>query len=529
MSDMSEKTGPVGPWEKRESPKERRPGRLVTVFKAVVLLALVAVTAYGMLNRGLYADELWLPVAAGVLALMVVTLLVRGYYQDVPRIGWILVALMAALVGIKGLSLLWTLSEIETLKEFLRSSMYLGAFLMAMAALSSWRQVGSMMDAAMLVVAAVAGYGLLQKISPLQYPVYSVDDVSVDSTLDYSNTLATVLGMGVVLALVRLTQSNNVALRGLLAALILVFLTVLYLTASRGGIASLGVAVVLMLVLSNYRLQMAANLLLVSVPGAWLVWRMQGLGALWQADASDGQKLAAGVELRNDLLIALVVAFALQCGYALLVSRYDLTPLARRAIGGAFLALVAVAVLGGALLVADQYGGVGKAYDAILSDPRGDAGARQNLTSLSIGFREDYWKVAWEEWKQHPLTGTGAGTFQYTWFRERPVDAGVKQVHNLYLEQGTETGLFAFLAMVGFSGLLVGYTARQAWRSSGHRRLLLSGLVAAVVIYLLSSVIEWHWYLPPSTLLFFILSGVTVKMASWKEREPPEKPYEERG
>jgi len=526
---VSEKTGQVSVGEKRERPKERRPGRLVTVFKAVVLLALVAVTAYGMLNRGLYAEELWLPVAAGVLALMVATLLVRGYYQDVPRIGWALAALMGALVGIKGLSLLWTVSKIETLQELLRSSMYLAAFLMALAALASWRQVGPTMDAAVLVVTALAGYGLLQKTSPLQFPISSVDDVSVDSTLDYSNTLATVLGIGVALALARLTQSRNVAARGLLAALILAFLATLYLTASRGGIASLGVAVILMVVLSNYRLQMAANLLLVSVPGGGLIWRMQDLGALWQSEAPDAQKLAAGVELRNDLVISLVAAFALQCGYAILVRRYDLTSLARRAIGGAFLAAVAVAVLGGALLIVGQYGGVGKAYDAVLSDPQGDESARQRLASLSIGFREDYWKVAWEEWKEHPLTGTGAGTFQYTWLRERPVDASVKQVHNLYLEQGTETGLFAFLTLVGFSGLLVGYTVRETWRSSGHRRLLLSGLVAAMVIYLLSSVIEWHWYLPPSTLFFFVLSAVAVKLASWKEWDPPGKASEERG
>ncbi|MGI8911811.1 MAG: O-antigen ligase family protein [Rubrobacteraceae bacterium] len=504
-------------------PKERRPGRLVAVFKAVVLLALVAVTTFGMLNRGLYAPELWLPVAAGILALMFLTLLARGFYQDVPRIGWALVALMGALVGVKGLSLLWTVSEIATIEEVLRSSMYLAAFLMALAALSSGRQVGSMMDAAVLVTTTVAGYGLLQKISPLEYPVSSVDDVSVDSTLDYSNTLAAVLGIGIVLTLARLTQSRNVAIRGLLAALILAFLATMYLTASRGGIASLGIAGGVMVLLSNHRLQMVSNLLLVSLPGAWLVWRMQGLEALRQAGASDQQKLAAGLELRNDLVISLAAAFVLQCGYALFVNRYEITSQARRAIGGIFLAGAVVAVIGGALLVMDHYGGARQAYGALLSDPQGDESARQRLASLSIGFREDYWMVAWEEWKEQPLTGTGAGTFQYTWLRERPVDTGVKQVHNLYLEQGTETGLFAFLAMVGFAGLLLGYTAREAWRASGSRRLLLSGLVAAEVIYLLSSVIEWHWYLPPSTLFFFILSAMAVKMASWEEREPAEE------
>jgi len=503
--------------------KERRPGRLVAVFKAVVLLALVAVTAYGMLNQGLYHPELWLPVAAGVLALMFLTLLARGFYQDVPLIGWALVALMGALVGIKGLSLLWTVSEITTIEEVLRSSMYLAVFLMALAALSSGRQVDSMMDAAVLVTTAVAGYGLLQKISPLEYPASSIDDVSVDSTLDYPNTLAAILGMGIVLALARMTQSRNVAFRGLLAALILGFIATMYLTASRGGIASLGIAGGLMILLSNYRVQMVSNLLLISVPGAWLVWRMQGLEALRQAGASDQQKLSAGLELRNDLVISLAVAFLLQCGCALFVNRYEISSQVRRAIGGIFLAGAVVAVIGGALLTANHYGGARQAYDMLLSDPQGDESARQRLASLSIGFREDYWKVAWDEWKEQPLTGTGAGTFEYTWLRERPVDTGVKQVHNLYLEQGTETGLFAFLAIVGFAGLLLGYTAREAWRSSGNRRLLLSGLAAAAAIYLLSSVIEWHWYLPPSTLFFFILSAVAVKMASWKERDPPEE------
>ena len=43
--------------------KGRRPGRLLTVFKAVVLLALAAVAAYAILKEGIYFEHLWLPVA----------------------------------------------------------------------------------------------------------------------------------------------------------------------------------------------------------------------------------------------------------------------------------------------------------------------------------------------------------------------------------------------------------------------------------------------------------------------------------
>src|ERR671911_1776106 len=71
--------------------KHRRPGRLLAVFKGLVMLALLAATAYGMLDAGLYRDELWLPVAAGVLALLFVTLFVRGFYWDLPTVGILLV------------------------------------------------------------------------------------------------------------------------------------------------------------------------------------------------------------------------------------------------------------------------------------------------------------------------------------------------------------------------------------------------------------------------------------------------------
>ncbi len=520
-----EKAGPLGNAESHApgagqkwagGGKDRRPGRLQGVFKAVVLLALMATTAYGLLNKGLYFEELWLPVAVGVLVVVLVTLFVGSYYRDVPLAGWIMVALLAALVGVKGLSMTWTLSDAETIREVLRSSMYLAVFLTALAALTSERQVGPLVDISVLMVSALAGYGLLQKISPVQYPVTSPDGVRVDSTLTYANTTAMILGIGVVLALARMTRMRNAPLRGLYAALTLAFLVTLYLTFSRGGIGSLGVGLIFLFVLANNRLQMLANLLLLSAPGAWLLWRMQDLGALLQADASAQQKIADGVAFRNYLILALVAAFVLQAAYALLANRYELQPQARRALGAIVLGGMALAAGVGTFVVVSQNGGVGRTYETLVSNPDQTGSSSERLGSLSIGFREEYWQVAWEEWKERPLRGTGAGTFRYTWFQERSGTNDVRQVHNLYLEQGTETGIFAFLALTGFVAALLGYTARAAWRSGqrGERRLLLSGLVSALVIYLSSSVIEWHWYVPASTLLFFILAAIAVKLAS---------------
>ncbi len=499
---------------KENGEKSRRPGRLLAVFKAAVLLALAATAAYGMLNHGLYSEELWLPVAAGVLALVFVTLFVRGYYQDVPQAAWVMVALLAVLVGVKGLSIAWTISETETVNEVLRSSMYLAVFLVALPALTSRRQVGPLMDIAILMITALAGYGLLQKINPTEYLILSPDSVRIDSTLGYGNSVAVVLGMGVALALARTTAMRNVLLRGLYAALMLAFLVTLYLTFSRGGIGSLGVGLVSLFVLAENRLQMLVNLLLLSVPGAWILSRVQNLEGLMQAGASEQQKIADGAAFRTDLILALAAAFLLQAGYAFLVNRYELMPPARRVLGTLVIVGAILTAGAGAFAVVQGYGGVGQAYETLVSNPNQTENAAQRLASLSLGYREDYWRVGWEAWKEHPLTGTGAGTFQYVWLENRPGYQSVKQVHNLYLEQGTETGVFAFLALVGFAVALVGYSARATWRSRGERRLLLAGLVSALVVYLVSSIIEWHWYIPGSTLLFFLLAAITVKFAS---------------
>jgi O-antigen ligase len=410
--------------------------------------------------------------------------------------------------------MVWTISETETIKETLRSSMYLAIFVLALGALTSWRQVGPLVDFSVLVVASVAGYGLLQKINPIDYPVQSIDGVRMDSTLGYANTTAVIIGMGVVLALSRMSTLRHFAFRGLYAALVLSFGIALYLTVSRGGIGSLGIGIILLFVLGSARLQMLANLLLVALPGAWLWWRMQSLPGLLDTGIRPQEKLADGTVFRNELILALLVAFALQACFALLANRYELLPTARRTLGIVAVAGLVLVACSGTVVVVAHFGGPGATYQSLVGNSDESGNMAHRLTSLDISSRGDYWRVGWAAWKEHPFTGTGAGTFQFTWLEDRPSPKGVKQVHNLYLEQGTETGLFAFLALLGFVAVLLGYTGRAAWRSYGERRLLLSGLVCALAVYLISSAAEWHWYIPASTMFFFILAGIAMKLAS---------------
>src|SRR5919199_5912503 len=285
-----------------ESPPEkgRTASRDLTIFKSFLLTALMVLTLYGMLDRGLFGPERWLPAAAAILGLFFISLFVADYFADTPRIAWVLVGLLAVLVAVKGLSLVWSISRTETIEELLRSSMYLVTFALAAASLSSRRLVGPFIDGMNLIAGAVAGYGVLQKVNPVGYPSNTPDGVRVGSTLEYANTVAVILGMGIVLGLGRMTQLKNPIARGLYAVLILIFGIILYFTFSRGGILILGVGLVTLFVVGGSRLQMFANLLLVCTPLAWLMVRVQDLETFFKWVPAEDLRTGEGVAFRND-------------------------------------------------------------------------------------------------------------------------------------------------------------------------------------------------------------------------------------
>ena len=50
----------------------------------------------------------------------------------------------------------------------------------------------------------------------------------------------------------------------------------------------------------------------------------------------------------------------------------------------------------------ERYGGIGPAYETLVDNPNQTEDMGQRFASLDMGFREDYWSVGWEAWKEHP-------------------------------------------------------------------------------------------------------------------------------
>jgi hypothetical protein len=125
----------------------------------------------------------------------------------------------------------------------------------------------------------------------------------------------------------------------------------------------------------------------------------------------------------------------------------------------------------------------------------------------SVGARFVYWQAAFQIAKDHPLLGTGPGTFQIPFKEIKPPEAEMARlVHNDYLEQASDSGFPAFL---GYSGFIFAILV-LLYRYSAQNRsdfLLWLGLAGWAV----QGFIEFGLYIPalswPTLFFFGWLSG----------------------
>lgn len=84
--------------------------------------------------------------------------------------------------------------------------------------------------------------------------------------------------------------------------------------------------------------------------------------------------------------------------------------------------------------------------------------------ATSVGARFDYWRAASKNTLDHPVTGTGPGTFSIAYQRlKRPESEMARLAHNDYLQQASDSGLpgFAFYLTFIVGSLAVGFPAAQ--------------------------------------------------------------------
>jgi O-antigen ligase len=161
-------------------------------------------------------------------------------------------------------------------------------------------------------------------------------------------------------------------------------------------------------------------------------------------------------------------------------------------------ALAAIAAAG--LAVQHPVRDVSRQYDAFTHLEKVESGVR--FTSGG-GNRYDYWRIAWNQFLDHPLDGVGAGNFDSTYFLERRTDEDVRQAHSIELQTLGETGLVGALAMAAFLGaVLAGLWRRaaQARREGPSTGTALSVAAGGMfIVWLAQTSVDWLHLIPGLT------------------------------
>jgi len=329
---------------------------------------------------------------------------------------------------------------------------------------------------------------------------YFVGDGRLAWPVTYPNGDAAIFLVGVWPALVLAAERRlPVLVRGLALGAGAAALAAWLLTQSKGGGVGLAASAVVVFAVSPQRLR----LLVPAAIAAVLVGPQFGpLTAPYNAGADFESAARHGAFTLFWLVAAAIVAGIV---YALLDRRVDLSERTQR-IAGIVVAALAVVAAAGAVA----------AFLASVDHPRRFASDKwasfKHLPSsdstqthfLSLGSnRYDFWRVALDEFQDHPLAGIGARGFGPAYLVTGRTTETPARAHSVELDMLSELGVPGLLLLVvALGGPLV-----VCWRRLRLREPAATAAFAASAYWIVHASGDWNWTIPALGLPFFVLLG----------------------
>jgi O-antigen ligase len=189
-------------------------------------------------------------------------------------------------------------------------------------------------------------------------------------------------------------------------------------------------------------------------------------------------------------------------------------PITRRAPAAALVAVLVVAIAVGAATIHDPAHALSRQWDAFT---KLQTTSSQDTRFLSGGGnRYDYWRIALDEFRGEPLRGTGAGSYQFAYFKQRRTSEDIRQPHSLELQALAELGIVGGLLVLAFvAAVLAGFGRRavRARRSPADAGLLVAA-GGVFLVWLVHTSVDWIHLIPGVTGA--ALAAAAVLLAPWR-------------
>jgi hypothetical protein len=365
-----------------------------------------------------------------------------------------------------------------------------------------------------VLVGLVLAWALLGKVIPSLFPD-GARVARLRNPVGYWNSLALVAATAMPLGLWGASRRQPREARAAGAVLFYLAELVAVLTYSRAGIAVAALAALAWVAFTRDRLEALLTLVVVT-PVAALV-------ALWAfsrpALTDDLQPYADRVNDGAWFGVFAVAGLVLVGIGAWLVAGVELSEEDRRVHTrrlGAIVGIGAVAAL--ALVLALKSG-------AILDEFRGSKAqvtqSPNRLGDLSSSNRWTWWKESWQLWKEAPVGGKGAGTFEIARRHIRVGSIVTTEPHDLPLQFLAETGIVGFLLLLGLIGAGATAAVCAVRKAEALERGAAGALAIALGAFALHSLVEIHWEFVAVTAPAFFVLGVLVGLGARRSARPP--------
>lgn len=475
-------------------------------------------------------------IAAGATAVGAAILIGRRGRLD----GGAAVAAFAILAAITALSVGWSITPDVSYVEAGRTLAYLATFAGAVA-LARIVPDGAVAVARGVLLAAVVicAYGLAARVWPASF-----DEVAfsgrIGQPFDYWNALAGTAALGLPLALWLGARRTGSALgRALAFPATGMLIATLLIAQSRGALAGAVVGCALWFAIVPLRLRSVVQLTAAAVAAAPVVaWALSkdpfkvGLQPLEAREAIAGE---------FGLMLAATIVALLAAGAVVeaVRSRYQPSLRTRFRVGLAVTVVAALVPLALVTSVATSdrglTGTISDRVDELTADDAAPPTGGGRLGSVA-SERFGYWREAFEAFREEPVTGLGAGSFELARLAHRNDRGTARRAHGFVAQTGSDLGLLgggaALLLLVAWLAAATratGLQPRRWWRTPDTprppwttERAALVALALAAVAYGVQSATDWTWFVPGLTAAALLAAGFVAGRGALTPAGSPE-------